>query len=157
MRIFVAVALVLMLQPGYAAELYRWADNHGKVHYGDAQPNEDAEQLNLKIYGSPQAASGVDDTTLPYETRRAKEHFPVTLYVTAECTSACQLARDFLSKQHIPYGETVLKTKEETAAFQKKSGSDSVPTISVGNTWLKGFEPQQWLDALDTAGYPKSQ
>lgn len=157
MRVFVAAMLVLFLHPAHASDLYRWVDGNGKVHYGDSAPNEDTEQLNLKAYGLPQAASGVDDTTLPYETKRAKERFPVTLYVTEGCTTSCQLARDFLSKHHIPSSETMLKTKEEVSAFQKKSGSDSVPTISVGSNWLKGFEPQQWLDALDAAGYPKSR
>lgn len=157
MRVCVAVMLALMLQPTYASDLYRWVDSQGKVHYGDVPPDEDAEQLKLKAYGPPPPASGVDDTLLPYETRRAKEHFPVTLYVTEGCTSSCQLARDFLSKHRIPYSEKVLKTKEEMSAFQKKSGSEGVPALTVGNTWLKGFEPQQWLDALDTAGYPKSK
>jgi glutaredoxin len=154
MRVFFAMVLLLVLQPAQADDLYRWVDKNGKVHYGDTPPDEDAEQLNLKAFGSP-AASSVDDSSLPYETRHAKQNFPVTLYVAESCTTACQQARDFLSKHHIPYSETTLKTKEEFDAFQKKSGSDSVPTISIGNTWLKGFQSKQWQDELDAAGYPK--
>ncbi len=154
MRAVYAIIFALALHPALADSTYRWVDKEGHVHYGDAPPNEDAEPLDMKMYGGT-AASGVDDTSLPYETRRAKQNFPVTLYVTEGCGSACQQARDFLSKRHIPYAVTTLKTKEDVEAYVKKYGSDSIPSVSVGKTWLKGFQAQQWQDELDAAGYPK--
>lgn len=156
MRTLLALALLLTLLPAHASDLYRWVDKHGKVHYGDMPPDEDAEQLHLKVYGPSRPASGVEDASLPYETRRAKEHFPVTLYVTPECQSVCKDARALLSMRHIPYNEKVLKAQEDVDAFAKKFGRDAIPTLTVGNSTLKGFQAEQWNSELDAAGYPKA-
>ncbi len=155
MRTLLALIVLVMLQPAQANDLYRWVDKHGKVHYGDVPPDEDAEQLNLKRYGSPRPASGVQDASLPYETRRAREHFPVTLYVTPECGSVCKEARALLTTRRIPYTENMLKTPEDVDAFAKKFGRESIPTLTVGSSTLKGFQAEQWNSELDAAGYPK--
>lgn len=152
MKSLLIIILLLATQPAMA-ELYRWVDSSGKVHYGDV-PANDAEQLQEKKFDKP-AAAATGDEALPFEMRRAKQRFPVTLYVTENCTTACQQARDFLNQRHIPYAEKQLSTQEEFDDFKKKSGGDTVPTISVGSSWLKGFLATAWQDALDVAGYPK--
>lgn len=134
------------------ADTFRWVDNAGNVHYGDV-PSEAAKQVEPKKFSGSASA---DDAGLPYETRLAKQHFPVTLYVTDNCGTPCLQGHDFLKKRGIPYTENKLSTKEDIDAFTSKSGSDSVPTLSVGSaTWLKNFEAGQWSSALDNAGYPK--
>lgn len=154
-RLFFVMGMLLLVQVGQATELYRWVDKHGKVHYGDT-PEEDAERLKFSLPdAADDAASGVDETKLPYETRMARKNFPVTLYVSEQCGDPCKRARDFLGKRHVPYTEMVLKTEEEFADFKQKSGSENVPALSVGRTWLKGFQPEEWRDELDTVGYPK--
>ncbi|HMC13373.1 MAG TPA: glutaredoxin family protein [Gallionellaceae bacterium] len=152
-KLFFTMGLLLVLQAGQASELYRWVDNNGKVHYGDT-PEVDAEKLKFSIPDTD-AASGVDETNLPYEVRLARKNFPVTLYVSEKCGEPCKQARDFLDKRHVPFAETELKTQEEFDDFKQKSGSDSVPVLSVGRNWLKGFQAGQWQDELDAAGYPK--
>jgi len=87
--------------------------------------------------------------------RLARKNFPVILYVSEKCGESCKQARDFLDKRHVPFAETELKTQEEIDDFKQKSGSDSVPVLSVGRNWLKGFQAGQWQDELDAAGYPK--
>jgi glutaredoxin len=146
--------VLLSLQPAHADDLYRWVDQDGKVHYGDIPKDEDADRLNLNIYGS-QAASAAADTSLSYEARQAMQHFPVTLYTTPYCATSCKEARNYLNKRHIPFTENALNTQDDINLFRKKSGSNTIPTLSVGNDWLKGFQAQQWQDELDAVGYPK--
>jgi glutaredoxin len=153
MRSLIIMFALLSLQPAHADDLYRWVDKQGKVHYGDI-PEEEADRLNLNVYGTP-SASAVEDASLPYATRRAKENFPVTMYVTEYCGDLCKRAHDFLSKRHVPFTEKMLKTQAEIDAFEKLSGSNDIPTLSVGKDWLKGFHSQQWQDELDAVGYPK--
>ena len=93
---------------------------------------------------------------LTYEARLAQQNFPVTLYVADNCVDACNKARSFLNKRGIPFSEKPLKTLEEFDAFKKLSGSDSLPTLSVGKNFLKGFLDSQWNSELDIAGYPKT-
>lgn len=143
--------LVLACGSVLADELYRWVDESGKVHYGDI-PAADATGAEKKKFSS----SSDNDAGLSYETRRAKQNFPVTMYVTENCGDICQQARDFLRKRGIPLTEKNLKTQEDLDAFKQLSGSDSVPTLAVGKSWLKGFQSQQWGGELDAAGYPQA-
>ena len=143
--------LAVMPSGAQADELYRWVDAQGKVHYGDVPPADAAQVTTIK---SPAAAAPVED--LPYETRRAQQNFPVTLYAADNCAEACNQARELLKKRGIPFSEKRLQTQEEIDAFKALSGSDSTPTLAVGKTFLKGFLSTQWHDELDIAGYPKT-
>lgn len=147
------IMLLLAMQPALAGDLYRWVDSTGHVHYGEAPPN-DARQLQEKTFGTPASAVTGDDA-LSFEMRRAKQRFPVTLYVADNCKEPCQQARDFLNKRHIPFSEKRLTTQDEIDAFKRESGGDITPTLSVGSEWLKGFLARNWQDELDAAGYPK--
>ncbi|RFC36193.1 MAG: Glutaredoxin [Candidatus Nitrotoga sp. SPKER] len=132
--------------------LYRWVDKSGKVHYGDA-PAADAAKVEKKKFG---AAPTTDANDLPYAARRAKQNFPVTLYIAENCGDPCKQARQFLNTRGIPFTENTLRTKEDLAAFKHLSGGESVPTLAVGKAWFKGFQAEQWGGALDTAGYPQT-
>jgi glutaredoxin len=147
--IFLLMGLLIMTN-AQAGELYRWVDRDGKVHYGDMpQPGtEDLEQLKLGKEPAP-------DESLPYETQRAMQNFPVTLYAFPDCGQACQKARDFLNKRGIPFTEKSLLSQEDIDTFRKASGDSQLPAATVGKTWLKGFQEEQWNSELDFAGYPK--
>ncbi len=152
-RRFVWAALIALVCGSAQADgMYRWVDKSGKVYYGD-QPAEDAAKVDKMKFGAVQAV-GVND--LPYLTRRAKQSFPVTLYVAENCGDSCKQAREFLTKRGIPFTEKNVRTKEELEDFKKLSGSAGVPTLAVGQTWFKGFQAEQWGGGLDTAGYPQA-
>ena len=143
--------LAVMPLGAQAGELFRWVDAQGKVHYGDMPPVDAAQVTPIK---SPSAVAPVED--LPYETRSAQQNFPVVLYVADNCVEACNQARNLLSKRGIPFSEKSLITQEDIDAFKALSGSDGVPTLAVGKTFLKGFLAGQWHGELDVAGYPKT-
>ena len=144
--------LALATGSAQAGDLYRWLDTSGKVHYGDT-PAADALKVEQRKFSVVPAEGGAD---LPYETRRAQQNFPVTMYVSDNCGITCQQAREFLNKRGIPFAEVSLRTKEEFDAFIQLSGSDSAPTLAVGKAWLKGFRAGEWDSELDIAGYPKT-
>ncbi len=133
-----------------AGELYRSIDSSGKVHYSDRPlaGTEDVEQLKLGSEPAP-------DESLPYETQKAQQFFPVTLYVFEGCTDACKQARNLLLQRGIPFTEKNLVTQEDADEFRKISGGSGIPALTVGKTWLKGFVAEQWNKELDFAGYPK--
>jgi hypothetical protein len=135
-----------------ANELYRWVDSSGKVFYGDVLP-PGAMQVEVKKFPADTTSSEY----LPYETLRAQQNFPVTLYVGDHCGEPCVRARSSLSKRGIPFSEKSLKTQQDIDTFKKLSGFDAfVPTLAVGKSFLKGFEESQWDSELDIAGYPKT-
>jgi len=143
--------LVFMSLFAQAGELYRWVDKSGRVYYGDLPP-VDATDVEVRKFPEGILASEY----LPYETRNAQQNFPVVLYVALGCSETCNQARSLLSKRGIPFGEKMLRTKDEVDAFKRLTGSEIVPTLAVGKTFLKGLQSEQWHGELDIAGYPKT-
>lgn len=150
-RIFWFAVLLLLAGGVGAEEYYRSIDAAGKVHYGDKPLPDAADIAKLDSLSVP-----VPDESLPFETRRAREKFPVTLYVAEGCGEPCNLARDYLNKRGIPFTEKNLTTIEEINAFKKASSGDQIPAVTIGKNWLVRFSESLWSNALDTAGYPQT-
>ena len=149
---FLAICILFIAANNAAASsLFKWVDKEGKVHYGD-KPDDGAIKAEQKKFAAPSA----DDDNLSYGVRKAKQDFPVTLFVAANCGEICVQARAFLNKRGIPFSEKNLVTQEEIDAFKVKTGGEGIPTLMVGKTVLKGFSAGPWNSELDIAGYPKS-
>lgn len=138
-----------------AAEMYRWVDKDGKVHYTDSPPPPSAKKVEEKNLGG---ASSISSGDLPYATRAAARNFPVTLYVS-DCGEPCTQARQHLAKRGIPYTpKNPTSSEADAESLRKLVGNPQVPVLVVGNTSpLKGFDAGSWDAALDAAGYPKSK
>lgn len=149
--VWLSACLTIVTLQTQAGELFRWVDKAGKVHYGDTKP-ADVADVERKKLSSPAAQS----EDLPYETLRAQQNFPVTLYVMDGCTGPCVQARDLLHKRGIPFSEKPLKTQEDIDAFNKTTGSRVTPTLAIGKNYLSGFLESKWNSELDIAGYPKT-
>ena len=141
------------ISPGLqAAGLYRWMDSSGAVHYSDV-PSPEAEKMDARKFSGTVTPS--DD--LPYETRRAQQNFPVTLYTGEGCGNTCDQARNLLNKRGVPFTEKVLRTPQEIEDFKQLSGINGEgPVLEVGRNFLKGFLDSRWNSELDFAGYPKT-
>jgi len=138
-----------------AAEMYRWVDKDGKVHYTDSPPPPTARRVEEKRLGGNSSVTGGD---LPYATQLAAKNFPVTLYVS-DCGEPCTQARQHLAKRGIPYTpKNPTASQTDAEALTKLVGNPQVPVLVVGKTPpLKGYEAGSWDAALDAAGYPKSK
>ncbi len=144
----------LSLSSGAQAQTtYRWADQDGQIHYSDQPPPPNIRNAQEKKLGSPNtiAVGGPD-----YPTRMAAQGSPVTLYSSGNCVAECQLARDFLRQNKIPFGEKPIKTAEDVTAFKRDTGSQEllVPTLLVGTQVQQGYEEASWRKLLAGAGYP---
>ncbi len=152
MKLLVPAVLALLLAAqAHAAQLYRWVDADGKVHYTDKQPPKDAKDIEKK-----RVSTRADDVQLPYAVKRAAETFPVTVF-NADCGDACDAARKLLEKRGIPYADRNARDAEVQVELKKITGGVvEVPVMLVGRVTVKGWEPGQWNNALDAAGYPKT-
>lgn len=45
-RLLTVAALMLLLAPVASAELYRWVDDNGQVHYSDKKPNQNEQRTS---------------------------------------------------------------------------------------------------------------
>jgi glutaredoxin len=133
-----------------AGELFRWVDENGKVHYGDAPPAS-ANAERKKFGGNVE-----QNEDISFEASEAQKNFPITLYVSDTCKEPCTKARELLKNRGVPFSEKMLVTKSEIDEFQKLSGSSNAPTMKIGNSYLSGFSEPKWNSELDIAGYPKN-
>jgi glutaredoxin len=134
------------------ADLYRWVDADGKVHYSDQSP-----PANIKQFEKIKATGGKpSDAPLPYVLQQAVKNFPVTLY-SSECGDTCTRARELLAKRGVPYTEMDATDPSAQEELRKLTGGPlEVPVLKVGHDALRGFEEGRWNTSLDAAGYPQT-
>ena len=148
------IFLILM---GFAcaaqAQLYRWVDEKGGVHYTDQPPPASAKKVEEKKF----IDNVIQTDKLPYASQLAMKNFPVILY-TGDCGAACISAKAYLTKRGIPFTERLPgKSPADLEQFKKSSKENFIPLLLVGkSTSLKGFSETEWASALDQAGYPKN-
>ncbi len=153
-RIFTAFSL-LAFALAAQAQLYRWTDESGKVHYTDTQPPATAKNVEKK---GPARASGAEAAAAQqsYALQQAVKTFPVTIYTSKDCGDPCKKGLDHLNKRGVPFTEKVVATQAELDELVKLAGAPRVPVMIVGVNIRKDYEEQSWNEALDTAGYPKA-
>ncbi len=152
MRVLVAFSLLAFALTA-SAQLYRWTDDSGKVHYTDTPPPASAKNVQKKSSARPGGTEAAAQQ--PYALQQAVKNYPVTIYTSKDCGNPCKKGLDFLSKRGVPFTESVVSTQKEIDEVKKLSGADKVPVLVVGIVIKSEFEEQAWGEALDTAGYPK--
>jgi glutaredoxin len=155
MRVLIAFSL-LALALTAQAQLYRWTDESGKVHYTDTPPPVGAKNVEKKGAARPADAGAAPAAQRSYALQQAAKNFPVTIYTSKDCGDPCKKGLDYLKKRGVPYSEKVVATQEEIDELTKLAGAPRVPVMVVGVAVQKDYEEQSWREALDTAGYPKA-
>ena len=149
-----ALGLVAFLFAAAAsAQMYRWVDKDGKVHYTDTPPPGAAGKSAQLRSGGGNVA---DTSALPYATQQAVRNYPVTIYTHETCKELCADARKLLQSRGVPFREVAVADEKSREDLKKVSGGEEVPVMTAGKIVTKGFGADTWHAALDTAGYPRS-
>ena len=155
-RIIGAVLLPFLLGAATAAaqQIYRWTDEKGRVHITDTPPPPSAKAVRKKAYqsGGAPAESGAT----PYELSVAMKEYPATLYTSPICKAPCADARAALNRRGVPFKEVQVWEKASNEELKKVSGANQVPTLVVGRSVHKGFDPSAYDALLDSARYPRA-
>jgi len=155
MRILVAFSF-LVFALSAQAQLYRWTDDSGKVHYTDTPPPADAKNVQTKASARTSVGEAAPAATRSYALQQAVKNFPVVVYTSKDCGEPCKKGIDQLKKRGVPFTEKVVSTQAEIDELTKLAGAPQVPLMVVGIVIQNGYGQQLWSDALDTAGYPKA-
>jgi len=136
--LFVAVALTS--GAGVRAEVYRWVDQQGVVHFGDTPPlNVEAREVevqeNSDSAGQP---AGDSHQSKPSVSRT------VVLYSASWCT-ICDQAKVWLRQNDIAFREYDVEKSEKGRRDYKKLNGRGVPVFLVGGNRLNGFNPQSFM------------
>ena len=73
-----------------SAQMYRWTDDKGRVHFTSTPPPAGAKNEQKKDSGGAAAEGGAP--ALPFAVQQAQKDFPITLYTTPGC-EGCYAAR----------------------------------------------------------------
>jgi glutaredoxin len=115
-----------------SAEIYKWIDGDGKVHFGDQPPSAaNAERLDLRIntYTSP------EETDVGNDFGAVKK---VTMYGASWC-AVCKKARKYFRAKGIAFVEYDIEKSSKGKRDFKRLGGKGVPIILVGGKRLNGF------------------
>lgn len=123
--------LICLALPGTGfAEVYRWVDGDGKVHYSD-QPSQSHTSKTLKIRISTYKEVTVDKS----DTDVGKQ---VVMYSASWC-GVCQQAKRYFAEKGIKYTEYDVENSAVGKAEYKKLGATGVPVLLVGDRRMNGF------------------
>lgn len=146
-----ALAVALLASSATAQQIYRWTDRDGRVHVTDTPPPPGAKEVE-SARTKPAAAPAQQ---VPFEVQRLQQLYPVTLYTSPGCKEPCAMAREALGKRGVPFKEVQVWDDATNEELKRVSGSNEVPTLTVGRTVQKGFQQDAFDVLLDSAGYPK--
>jgi len=139
-----AIAFLLVAAAGFpvAAEVYKWTDSAGRIHYGD-KPPEDAksEQLKLQVQSYDGPAKVMDWAAILH--KKAPEvaaTASVVMYSTSWCPH-CKRARAYFARNGIAYQEVDVEKSEAGKRDFAALGGGGVPLILVGGKAMRGFDP----------------
>ncbi len=115
-----------------SAEIYKWVDEEGKVHFSDQPPSAaNVERLDVQIntYTSPEVTDVAQDLGADKE---------VTMYGASWC-AVCKKARKYFRAKGIAFVEYDIEKSSKGKRDFKRLGGKGVPIILVGGKRLNGF------------------
>ena len=147
-RIFAPLGLMLLCAAGSAlAEVYRWTDEQGRVHFGD-QPGRGAEQVPLDVRTvSTVTIRYLDEWKVPEAAKPAG----LVMYSTEWC-GYCKKARRYLNEQGIAFTEKdIEKSEAARREYRQRGGSGGVPYFVKGSRAMQGFQADRLKQFLSSA------
>lgn len=129
------------------AQLYKWTDDRGVIHYSDKAPDKGAAkavEVKINSYSGPATVS----TTSAPAAGAAKA--PVKMLATSWC-GYCRQARAYLNGKGILFEELDVEKSAQGKHEYRALKGRGVPIILVGNQRMNGYD-QARLEAMLRAG-----
>ena len=119
------------------AEVYKWTDENGRIHYSDKKPgNQSSEEVKIRPHTQavtqpiPQGTETKDPKSLNTEEdlKPYKKKQKVTMYGASWC-GYCKSARAYFKKNKIRYTEYDIDKNANARKRYEKLGGTGVPLI----------------------------
>jgi len=137
---YIALIITLVFSGITDAKIYKWTDDKGKVHFGDAPPTKekaeelDEEELAKRISSYTQ----VSVKFVPIDFGVNRQANMLLMYTTSRC-SYCAKARKYFASQNIEYIEKNIENSDDYRQEFKQAGGKGVPLIFSGRYQMTGF------------------
>jgi glutaredoxin len=143
-RISTLLALVsLLLVFSAHAEIHKWVDSEGNVHFGARPPSSGHSEIVHVNVTRPSALASSPKTERVNSSveapKKSVKREKVTMYGTDWC-SYCKKARNYFNKKGIPFVEyNVEKLPRRMREFKKLGGSGYPLIVISKNNKMHGF------------------
>ena len=134
------VLLFLAVMSVASAEIYKWTDENGKVHFSDKPPTiEKAETIDAQDLASRFSSyTQVAVKEVPFVSSKSNKRDKVVMYTTTKC-GYCAQARRYFANNKIPYKEKNIETSTKYQREFSKFGGKGVPVIFWKKYKMTGF------------------
>ncbi|MCR8922003.1 glutaredoxin family protein [Dasania sp. GY-MA-18] len=129
---YLILLLALLLTHSSHAEIYKWTDEQGRVHFSDSKDTQQpVETVTLKI----NSYQHVSFESLGQANSNSRN---VIMYSAAWC-GYCKKAKQYFKAQGIAFTELDIDKNPRAKREYKALGAKGVPVILVGNQRMNGF------------------
>jgi glutaredoxin len=132
-------ALVFLALAPAEAEIYKWTDAKGVLHFSDKPPPQDqVELVRVPATNSFRAAPVAEPSVARAESRRPAKAKSVVMF-SAEWCGYCRKARRFFQANGVAFRERDIEKEPAARREYERLGGAGVPLILVGDRRLTGF------------------
>lgn len=140
------MVLVIGLANTATAEIYKWVDSKGTIHFSSSPPEKGkAETVNVQVNSfSSYSPSGAADKSTKFQfdpnliTSGKESARDVVMYSAAWC-GYCKQARRYFKQKNIAFDEYDVEKSQKGKTDYRKLGGNGVPLILVGKKRMSGF------------------
>ncbi len=142
---YVALVFALMGLQSTSADVYKWTDEKGKIHFSDAPPAENtAEKLDeAELAKRISSYTNVSVSITPIDFGYNRQANSLIMYTTSRC-GYCAKARKYFAKKRIPFEEKNIDISESAKAEFDDFGGKGVPVILIGRYSMTGFSESRF-------------
>ncbi|MDF2182207.1 glutaredoxin domain-containing protein [Neptuniibacter sp. CAU 1671] len=122
------------------AEVYKWRDSNGVIHFSDRPPaGTHSKKVNIKPVSVVPSTHVEDSTAVIGKSKDKINKTHVVMYGTSWCPY-CAKARKYFTANRIPYTEYDVEKLPDRRREFKKFGGTGYPLILIGrNEKMQGF------------------
>ncbi len=131
MKLIVLIT-TLIFTISVSAEILKWTDSDGRVHFGDKPPagaETSIVEVRINTYESPNIEA-LQEILNPKD--------KVVMY-SADWCGVCKKAKKYFRANNIPFKDYDIDKSSKGKKDYKKLGAKGVPVILVGKKRLNGF------------------
>ena len=145
---YICVVVMVIGASQALAEIHKWVDKNGKVHYGDRLPesgNVKLMEISVESFSSVEIR-GLDAGDLSVLTKDVNDEIKnkkVVMYSTESC-GYCKKAKAYFNAKGISYTERDINKDASARRQWEKLNGTGVPLILVGKSKMSGFNAERF-------------
>jgi glutaredoxin len=140
--------LLFVLAGSATAEIYKWTDANGRVHFGD-NPNKNVAAKAVKV--EINTYTNVSYENVDYKDADKNTHAKkVIMYSTSWC-GYCKKARIYFVENGISFADYDIEKDKNAKRAYDAMGAKGVPVIVVGKKRMNGFSVEGFKTLLSSS------